>query len=189
MDLLRNIKANYYSIILHIVVVILATEVYVLSMKVKHLNEEYAGVTDQIKTGDSFSFYGLHSYNGAVFPDTTNETAIFLFTTTCPYCKMNVPRWNRLDSIGKSTDGVRAIGICIDTEADMGKYISTYKPTYPIFLPNDTRKFQKTNKIGSVPKTILRNSGGQVIMLYKSDLTKDDMVEMVNAISTNKTNN
>ncbi len=84
MDLLKYIKTNYYSIFLHVVVVILAIEVSILSMKVKHLNEEYAGVTVQIKTGDSFSFYGLHGYNGAVFPDTSNKTAVFIFTTTCP---------------------------------------------------------------------------------------------------------
>jgi predicted RNase H-related nuclease YkuK (DUF458 family) len=87
----------------------------------------------------------------------------------------------------KIIDGMRVIGIYMDPESNVDAFVSKYRPTYPIFLPNDSRKFQQANKIGSVPKTIVRNGDGTVTLLYTSSLTKEDLLEMASAISTSTT--
>jgi hypothetical protein len=185
MKVFEFVKSNYYMIILHLVVIMLAGEVYILSARMKELKAEYAGATIQIKEGDLMNLHDLLKYGSNEPPDTTQRMNVFVFTTTCPFCKQNIPQWNSIDSIGKLQASFQSIGICMDPDGNIESFKEKYKPTFPIYLPKNLMNFQKANHLGAVPQTIIREKGGKVLKVLPGPIKTKEIPGIVSAISEN----
>ncbi len=59
---------------------------------------------------------------------------LFVFNTTCPYCRASIPAWRRiaarLDSVGKPA--VRMLGISLASEEETRRYVSEHAFPFPV---------------------------------------------------------
>jgi hypothetical protein len=107
-----------------------------------------------IKEGDYFSLRGLKAVqSNAVLDSTSRRQLVFVFTTRCPFCK------------------------------ETRTYASEQQLTFPVFIPAEKDLFSKTNRLHSVPQTIIRNSNGFVEKVWRGRLTVEQFNEVVKAIS------
>ncbi len=181
--MIEQIKKNLYSIVLHVVVLVLSLQVYLLSEKLKLYttsNEEMS------KVGDVFYFNELEQIRNDINYDTTKQTIVFLFTTKCPFCKTNIPIWNSIDSINRKYNGYQSIGICLDADENIDSFINEYNPKFPMTTPNDPSYYKDINKIRGIPVTLIRNEKNVISKLWVGSLTEKDIAEITNIISANK---
>jgi hypothetical protein len=181
--MIEKIKTNLYSIVLHIIVLVLSLQVYLLSEKLKLYttsNEEMA------KVGDVFYFSELKHIRNEINYDTTKQTIVFVFTTKCPFCKTNIPIWNSIDSICRINNEYQSIGICLDADENIDSFINEYHPMFSMTTPDDPSYYKDINKIRGVPVTLIRDEKYVISKLWVGSLTEKDIAEITNIISAYK---
>ncbi|HXG06983.1 MAG TPA: redoxin domain-containing protein [Nitrososphaera sp.] len=176
---------NLYSIILHLLVIVLAIEVVLLMRQNKALKEgRGSAVQETIKEGEMLELSGLTPVTDGGQPDTTlHRQLIFVFTTRCPFCKETLPLWKYFADSVAQKNSVAVLGISLDPMQETQAYLTEQQIRFPVFIPAEKEAFSNKNKLHSVPQTILRNSGGIVEKVWRGRLTVDQFNEVVQAIS------
>lgn len=173
---------NIYLFTIHLAVVLLAFEVIVISNQNKKLKEEQRmggerGVA--IKVGDTLTFGKLQSLGSSTSVDTLSPTLVFVFTTTCPFCKKNISQWKDIYRQVKSR--INIIAISVDAEDKSRALITTDTINYPVSVSLDAKKFRETNHISGVPATLLLDNG-IVRNVWGGLLTDEQKAEIVATI-------
>lgn len=175
-------KRNLYYGFLHIAVVALAAQVVVLTSQNKKLKESQPqSKKEQIKEGDQLAFGQLEPLRDARVDTSSSKQIVFVMTTTCQFCKQSVPMWNQLAATRNLS--ISIIGISLDDRERTIEYVKSNNILFPVFLSSDQEFFKNSSRVYSVPKTILRQSGGRVLKVWHRQFTESNLNEVANATS------
>ena len=88
---------------------------------------------------------------------------IFVFTTSCPYCRASRGAWKRLASIADTLRSHRTvpIGIVLDS-GDVSPYAAAFGTAIPITRFPESR-IERYYRVRSVPLILILDSNGQAI--------------------------
>jgi peroxiredoxin len=100
---------------------------------------------------------------GAAAPGT--KQVLFVFTTTCPFCKSTLPAWREITRrLSTSSAGqVAVLGISADSEAVTREYVETNRISFRVLRFPD-HKLLRLYRAGAVPMTAVTDHEGR--MLY-----------------------
>lgn len=176
---------NLYSVFLHVV---LATSLVVIMVLAKQNRELKRGSGPDpqtiIKAGDYFWLDGLMPVTNEVRLDSTSpKLLIFVFTTRCPYCKETLPLWKSLSDSAFQKKSFPVLGICLDPLEETRNYTSQNQLKFPVFVPRDKDTFSKSNKIETVPQTLIPTSAGLVEHSWPGKISVEVYNKILKAIS------
>jgi peroxiredoxin len=98
---------------------------------------------------------------GAV-PDRTERQVLFLFTTTCPYCRATLPTWRTLaDSLRRTASRIQVLGVSLDSARVTREYRAAHQLDFPVGLLASP-KYVALYKALAVPQTIVLDADGRV---------------------------
>lgn len=148
-----------------------AALVVILSLKVRDQNTRYAELFEratQPYAGMFVPTFQASTLDGA--PATVGESpgagrqVLFVFTTTCPYCKTTLPAWREITA---SLDTVRSVpvqvyGISLDSVEVTRRYLAENRLDFPVVrFPED--KLAAIYRAQSVPLTVVLDERGRMI--------------------------
>lgn len=107
---------------------------------------------------------------------------LFVFTTTCPYCRASIPAWKRIaaaaDSMAPPLSAV-AYGVVLDSsDAAARQYVAAHALTYPV-LRFPSRKLGAMYRTRNVPATLVLDAEGRVLYAKMGVLTDPAAVDSV----------
>ncbi|MDP2885116.1 MAG: redoxin domain-containing protein [Ignavibacteria bacterium] len=188
MDTKRLFQGNQlYSIALHIVIVALGFELFVLARQNEELKERREMfAVGSLKVGDAFNVRNLS-------PVSTTKDApagfggrhvVFVFSATCRYCKANIEMWQRIALEGKKHNVV-VYAVSVDSLLRTSRYVKENPNiTYDVYVPSDIREFAKENRVSGVPITILRSPLGIVEDYWLGALSAKELEEILGKLSS-----
>jgi hypothetical protein len=94
----------------------------------------------------------------------SDETWLFVFSTTCDHCKAIMPIWNRLYAENKPRDqaALRMIGVVITGEPT-DEFRRKHGIAFPLHSPTDPVHFLRTLNIDALPHAVLANRHGHIL--------------------------
>jgi len=186
--LLRHFTSkNLYLGFLHLAVVVLAMEVYILADQ----NREFKRFSDsanreRLVEGDSLSIQTLMPIDiGSPEISDSRGAIVFIMTTRCPFCKRNMASWKSLSSVARS-NGLVTIGVSLDSLQMTAAYAKQEGIDFPVYVPRDIGQYVKQNKLVGVPITVLRDSAGIAQRVWNGLLADSVVSEIVHTITNNK---
>jgi peroxiredoxin len=185
---IKNISgAKLYFIFLHIVIVIFGIEIVILAKQNREMKDHAQSPSmEQVKIGDRLSFDSLILHTEESYPFNNGKSKIlFLFSTTCPFCKENLGKWNNLYSTSKNPN-IDILGISLDSKERTEKLILDSSIVFPVLVSPQIKWFSQKNKITGVPITLLVNDSGMVLKLWNGTLEDRALKEVAMAISGKK---
>ena len=89
---------------------------------------------------------------------------LFVFTTTCAYCRATLPAWSRLATTVDSSHSVRVevLGISLDSAEITRSYSTNHELRYPVVLFPEP-KLRPMYRANAVPLTMLLDHEGEVL--------------------------
>lgn len=176
---------NLYVLFLHVAVIALAVEVVVLARQNNELKSPTTATTEQLAVGDLVTINDLKAVDGNQnLVLNSSRQILFFFTTTCPFCKINIGNWEKISMVAKE-NGIQVIGVCLDSLNKANLYVKEQRISFPVYVPILLEFYSKQNKISSVPKTVLRDSTGNAKKIW-AGLLKNDDLEAILQIASNK---
>ncbi len=179
-------KINWYMVILHIFLVVLAIQVLYLAkqnrdlqalltpspMPALEIGEEVAEVPVQEVSGDqqTLSFAGSDM-----------ETLLFVFNTTCPACKQNQANWKELYTAVQGRYNV--VGVSLHPQEETQAYIEEHQLPFRVVLPESIEAFAGAFKIQAIPQTIHVDREGKVREVKVGALNEDSLASLSEATS------
>ncbi len=94
------------------------------------------------------------------FNEAGRSSMLFVFTTSCPACKANLPQWLALrEHLGERYD---IIGISLDSRQATRTYIADHSLPFSVFVPTDPNRFRSDYGLPGVPETLHAGPDGRV---------------------------
>ncbi|HEX2188136.1 MAG TPA: TlpA disulfide reductase family protein [Longimicrobiaceae bacterium] len=164
-----------------------AALVVVLSLKVRDLNDRYGQLLERATrpyAGMWVPTFRTSTLDGA--PVTVGESpgagrqVLFVFTTTCPYCKTTLPAW---DAIAAELDTVRSVpvavyGISLDSADVTRRYAAANRLPFPVVrFPED--KLAAIYRAQTVPLTLVLDERGRTIHSRLGEMTERAAIDSV----------
>lgn len=173
-----------YMLFIHVAVIALAVEVVVLARQNNELkNPKDRGGKEQLAVGDSLSIHDLKPLQANyILPVNAPNQLLFVFTTTCPFCKENLINWKKLMALANKNK-LTIVGISLDSAEKSEAYINEHQIDFPVFVPLDLASFKSQNKLNAVPVTVIRDSTGVAQKIWRGLLKEEQLREVANAIS------
>lgn len=168
---------SFYQFFLHLALIVLAIEVIILNSENHQLKKNSNPKAEQVKAGDLFSITTLEELENKNKPDTTSRQLIFVFTTTCPFCKLNMQQWREISSFADKNN-VAVLGVSLDSKESTTKYLEENKLPFPVYIPKDSPQFKKVNKVFTVPQTIVLSSKSRVDKVWTGLLSDKTALEV-----------
>lgn len=107
---------------------------------------------------------------------------LFVFTTTCPYCRASIPAWKRIAAAADSMAAplpASAFGVVLDTSDDAARrYIAEHALPYRV-VKFPSRKVGAMYRVRSVPATLVLDAEGRVLYSKIGVLTDPAVVDSV----------
>jgi len=157
-------KIDLYQMFLHLSLVVLAAVVVLMVMENRELRAPAAGGVDAIAAGDQLPPIVARDLDGEAvelaFDGRERETLLLVFTTTCPACRENLPRW--VDLWQRFQDRYDVVGVAIDGAEATRAYVREHSLPFPVFLPEEPEEFPRRYGIPGVPQTLLVGTDGRV---------------------------
>lgn len=169
-----------YQVFLHVMLIALGVEVYVLSAQNRNLKATDEALPGNLRAGDYFSLAGLNAIQTKKGLMSEKDLLVFVFTTNCPFCRETVPEWGRLYDV-LASDQMSIVGISLSSETDTEQFIKSHSIEYDIFTPMNLKDFKTQNKLSSVPQTILRSSEGTIAEIWPGRISEKEYSEVVAA--------
>ncbi len=151
----------------------LSIQTIILSVQNKQLKEKLDSITvdknvlQKGETANIFSAYNLSSgrqENVSFTNSPGQKTLLFIFSTHCSACKINLPNWLNLSKYYFEKN-VRVIGISIDPANPTNEYIESNHFNFPVLIAYDP-KFKFDYKAYITPQTIIVDDNGFIIKSY-----------------------
>ena len=172
---------------------LLAIDVVVLSVKNRDLKDHIREITgfeppEPLAPGtlaEKISVTLLDGRNDSIsYDEAYAKYLLFVFSTSCPHCEANIPRWKSLNEI---LDGrCFIIAISIHEVGRTIEYVAKREfPFYTVSL-NDSAFYQRY-KISGVPVTILISENTTVEGVWRGELNDDQVGEILERATVNVT--
>jgi peroxiredoxin len=95
--------------------------------------------------------------------DSTAKQVLFVFNTTCPFCRSIIPIWHEMaDSLRRVGRPVQVLAISLDPVDTTRLYVSEHKLRYPV-LTFPQAKFERLYRAAAVPQTVVLDWTGTVL--------------------------
>ncbi len=158
-------KAGGYQVALHLILVGLASLVVVLVAENRDLRSPRASppsaspaVGDLLPPIDAKNLEG-HDVK-LTFNDADRETMLFVFTTSCPACRGNLPNWLAFEE--QLGEHFNVVGISIDSMDATRSYVRDQALPFEVFVPTDPDRFRSDYSLPGVPETLHAGVDGRV---------------------------
>jgi hypothetical protein len=176
-----------YAIALHLIVLALCVELYIVTGQNKHLKESQEHlVVGRLKDGDSFSVDSLVAVTeGKGCPvEDEGRQLIFVFSTRCRFCQANMKNWGQIAWKAKERR-LRVYAVSMDSLAKTRSFVAQNGfVNYDVYVPLDVGRFASKNRLSGVPLTVLRSRIGIVESLWQGVLEEKQMREILLRISS-----
>ena len=174
-------KINWYMVILHIFLVVLAIQVLYLA---KQNRDMQALLTPSpiptLEVGEEVAAQPVQDVSGGQqtlsFAGSDKETLLFVFNTTCPACKQNQTNWKELYEAVQ--DRYNVVGVSLHPQPETQAYIEENQLPFPVVLPESIEAFAGAFKIQAIPQTIHVDRDGKVREVKVGALNKDAMAQL-----------
>jgi hypothetical protein len=137
--------------------------------------------------GNDFPSVGLSDLSGdplelAPVEPGAPATVLVILTTTCPFCRVNIPIWNEV--YGALGNQVRFVGLCLDDLEDTRRFMESARPEFPLFVVADPRSFIAELGIHNVPQTLALDSEGVIQQIWGGGLGEDQIAVILQYLET-----
>lgn len=114
--------------------------------------------------------------------DPGHKQILFLFTTTCSYCRENLATWNALaEEMTFRGDGtVQVTGISLDSQAATARYMNENMVRFSV-VHFPTEKIARYYRADAVPVTVVLNDDG-VVLLGRPGVLPPEAVDSLRAV-------
>lgn len=171
---------SIYQAVIHVILVALAIEVLVLSGENSAFKKGNTYV-ERLERGDTFSLNGVLFSGHSSADKLCKNQVIFIFTTSCPFCKKSIPAWNKLAAkVGRCS-----FGISLDEAKETRRYVLENSITFPVYTVANSTEFREGNKIRGIPKTVIRNKKGVVVEVHHGQFRDEGMTAFEKLIVSN----
>jgi len=167
---------NLYQVFIHIAVIVLAAEVFILATQNDKLKNPAR--PESMKAGEYFSFSQLKSLDGTELATSTRRRVVFVFNAKCPFCVKSLPYWHKIDSVATAMK-INVVGIGLDSLSSIEAYAREHAFGFSVFVPTDIVKFKERNKITGVPHTVLVSGDGRVESLWSGMIDEKSYAEVI----------
>lgn len=179
-------KINWYMVILHIFLVILAVQVIYLAKQNRDLQALMRPSSmPGLEAGEEVAAVPVQELDGSQqtlsFADADKETLLFVFNTTCPACKANQANWKELYQ--SVHERYNVVGVSLHPQQQTQAYIEEHSLPFRVVLPEDIESFAGSFKIQAIPQTIHIDRQGKVLEVKVGALNKDTMAQLAQASS------
>ncbi|MDX2057327.1 MAG: TlpA disulfide reductase family protein [Gemmatimonadales bacterium] len=94
--------------------------------------------------------------------DSSRKQVLFVFTTTCPYCKASLPAWRRVAEALGTSGGASIVGISLDSADATSAYVAEHGLRFDI-VQFPSRRIKRLYRAGMVPQTVVLDFDGHVV--------------------------
>jgi peroxiredoxin len=116
--------------------------------------------------------------------DSAARQVLFVFNTTCPYCRAMIPVWQAVaDSLGRLGE-VQVLGISLDSADTSRRYAAERGLGYPI-LTFPQAKLERLYRAVAVPQTVVIDRTGVVLFARTGRLDRAALDSVFAAVSAN----
>jgi len=164
-----------------------AALVVVLGMRVRSLereNEELFLRVTRPYTGMYVPAFSAPSAGGgavSVGSPARGRQVLFVFNSTCPYCRASIPAWTRVAAAAEAAHGPgAAVGVSLDGPDTARAYAARNGLRYPVAAFPD-RRMAALYRTRSVPVTLVVDSTGRVLLARLGVLKEGAAMDSVRA--------
>jgi peroxiredoxin len=94
-------------------------------------------------------------------PPPGGQQLLFVFTTTCPYCRASLAAWEAIAGVARSSAGTEVYGVSLDSLPPTRKYVETHKLSFPV-LALPPGRLPVLYRAYTVPLTMIIDADGRV---------------------------
>lgn len=94
--------------------------------------------------------------------DSLARQLLFVFNTTCPYCRGIIPLWQHMADSLEGLGRVQVLAISLDAADTTRQYIREHRLRYPV-LTFPTSKLKRLYRAVAVPQTVVLDWKGTVL--------------------------
>ncbi|HET7229488.1 MAG TPA: TlpA disulfide reductase family protein [Longimicrobium sp.] len=106
---------------------------------------------------------------------------LFVFNSTCPYCRASIPAWTRVAASAEAANGPgAAVGVSLDPPDSAAAYATRHGLRYPVAAFPD-RRMAALYRTRTVPVTLVVDSTGRVLLARIGELTEGPAMDSVRA--------
>lgn len=161
--------------------------VVVLSLKVRSLNERYSRLYERatrpyagmfVPTFQASTLTGEPATVGK--SDGKGRQVLFVFTTTCPYCKASLPAWRELAARFDTmrSPRVRVYGISLDSTGVTRRYVEQNRLPFPV-VEFPEKKLAAIYRAQAVPVTAVLDEEGRMVYSHLGELSSRTDIDSV----------
>lgn len=160
-----------------VLVVVLGQDKRELIGKVEDLQTKYREAVTQPRPGMFMPAFQTTTLDGQ--PATVGQLpaegkqVLFVYTTTCRFCKSTLPTWKRLSALLDTMQApkVQVFGVSLDSLEATKKYSAEYALPYPtVSFPED--KLVQMYRAGTVPLTLVLDNEGRTVYSRVGEITQ-----------------
>jgi hypothetical protein len=110
----------------------------------------------------------------------TPATILVILTTTCPFCRLNVPIWNTIQrSLGSQ---VRFIALSLDDRERTQGFLEASRAEFSMLVVEDARSFVADLGLHAVPQTLALDADGVIQQIWGGGLSEDQVAGMLQSM-------
>lgn len=179
---------SFRSVRFFLIVVLGLLSVALVSLALEHraLRTEYAELLERalwpypgmyVPSFDAISVDGALELTVGAMPDDDRQL-IFVFTTTCPYCRASLPAWQRIDSLLGPDTTIAVLGVSLDGPLETRAYVSEHALRFPVVTFPDGRT-RRVYRARTVPQVLVVGAGGRIAYVRRGSLDTGIAVDSV----------
>jgi thiol-disulfide isomerase/thioredoxin len=161
-------------------VLCLSLVLIVLARRVNQLSEAYSAL--QKRSSEPYRGYVVPTVRAETLSgdtlvvgetkDSNSVQVVYVFTTTCPYCRATLPMWDAVSDSTQRLYGsrVEVVGMSLDSTRMTAEYAESNRLAYPVgFFPD--WKAARHYRARMVPQTLVLSRIGQVLYAHIGQLS------------------
>lgn len=121
-------------------------------------------------TAQPIEVYDMDSNKVSIKFDGFSKTILYLFSTHCEPCKINIPNWIQLTDVLRKNN-FKVLGIATEQVSEVKKFAKTNEVNFQVYSTTNIQ-FKLDYKAFSTPQTIIISQNGKVVGAYPGVLNK-----------------
>ena len=141
------------------------------------MNNEILQANDIAKPIKAFD---IDSNKVDIHYNSSKRTVLYIFSTHCEPCKINIPNWIQLTT--KMNNDIQVIGISLDPVSEIRTFAQKNSLNFKVYATVGMQ-FKIDYKAFSTPQTVIINNDGIVIGAYSGVLNKINVPKILADLS------
>ncbi|MBV9109632.1 MAG: TlpA family protein disulfide reductase, partial [Gemmatimonadetes bacterium] len=105
---------------------------------------------------------------------------LFVYTTTCPYCKATLPAWKRITAVADTMTAAKAqvYGVSLDSADVTRRYAQANALPYPtVRFPEE--RYVSMYRASAVPLTLVLDERGRTVYAHVGEISAPAVIDSV----------